>query len=341
MTRARATADTQDNNGGSVAPFVAGKNKILNGDFSIWQRGTSFNVNGATTYTADRMVNYYNGTPSITVSRQSFTPGELTVATSPFYYRFAQTTAGTGMTYSSLCAQFVEDVRTLQGTVTFSFYAKSSISTTQLAIGIFQAFGTGGSSTTFQYAPGNVTISTSWQRYSVTITLESLAGKTIGANSCLQPSIEFASPSRNVVQTVDIWGIQLEAGSVATPFTTATGNPASELVACRRYYQRLNSTTAYGGIGMTARVTSASANGVSAWVSTSVPLRVPATSLDVGGNWQLYGTGAFGLTNIVLNADNTTTLSFIATASAASPSTIQTVIAENNANSFLGWSAEL
>ena len=54
----------------------AGKNKIINGDFGIWQRGTSFSnpANGA--YTADRWTIGHNGTGATrTVSQQSFTAG--------------------------------------------------------------------------------------------------------------------------------------------------------------------------------------------------------------------------------------------------------------------------
>ena len=49
--------------------FAAGKNKVINGDFGIWQRGTSFSsINGI--YTADRWIGATNKT--VTISQQTF-----------------------------------------------------------------------------------------------------------------------------------------------------------------------------------------------------------------------------------------------------------------------------
>ena len=50
MSRAQLTSTVEQNTGGAVSPYVAGKNKIINGDFGIWQRGTSFSNPANETY---------------------------------------------------------------------------------------------------------------------------------------------------------------------------------------------------------------------------------------------------------------------------------------------------
>jgi hypothetical protein len=143
----------------------------------------------------------------------------------------------------------VEDVRTFAGqTVTLSFWAKANTGTPFVAATIYQAFGTGGSTGAYNYASvKKLAITTSWARYSFTIPLASLSGKTIGTGSSNEiyiwtsagPSYDTQTDSMGIQSTtIDIWGVQLEAGAVATPFTTATGTLAGELAACQRYYEK-------------------------------------------------------------------------------------------------------
>jgi hypothetical protein len=235
--------------------FVAGKNKILNSDYSIWQRGTSFvNVFTGPAYTADRWNAYSDA--NNTVSRQTFTPGTAPVAgyEGQFFLRLDKSAGGV---FSNV-SQRIEDVRTFAGqTITVSFWAKAS-ATISLAGGYEQNFGSGGSAAvnSFVITP---TLTTSWARYSATIAIPSISGKTIGTSSYLEIFIGRAITSSAIV--LDFWGVQVEAGSVATAFQTATGTIQGELAACQRYFevQKDSSGGVDGNLGMGFFVTTTTA----------------------------------------------------------------------------------
>jgi hypothetical protein len=241
MSRAQLTSTVEQNTGGAVSPYVAGKNKIINGDFGIWQRGTSFSNPTDAQYVADRFIIAANGSGTTrTVSQQTFdysaSPAAdklpITGYPSTYFLRNAVTVAGTGATYHSI-QQKIEDVKIFAGQIiTVSFWAKAETSRTT-TFGVYQNFGSGGSATVFPVG-GTATLTTSWARYSATITVPPINGKTIGTGSFLAVTIDCP---QNAISTTDIWGVQVEAGSVATPFTTATGTLSGELAACQRYYQ--------------------------------------------------------------------------------------------------------
>ena len=218
------------------ANFAAGKNKIINGDFGVWQRGTSFTLTNSVDniYTADRFIDFYIGTGTTTVSQQTFTPGTAPVAGYEGSY-FKRAALSSGTTYYAT-QQKIEDVRTFAGqTVTISFWAKA---TSSIGFLIYwrQNFGTGGSA--LADTTTSVTVSSSsWTRYSATISVPSISGKTIGTGSMVQ--LLFAQSGGTVAsKTVDVGGWQVEAGSVATAFQTATGTIQGELAACQRYFQK-------------------------------------------------------------------------------------------------------
>lgn len=221
-------------------------NYIINGAFDIWQRGTAnsntFTNPAAFAFTADRWFHNQDGTGDKTITRQSFAVNEVPVAgdRSNFFYRYSQTTAGTGTTYRDVLIHKVEDVRTLAGkTVTLSFWAKTD-STRNLQTYIGQDFGTGGSPSTVNYKTGATkSIGTGWTQYSTTVTLDSLSGKTIGTNGDSNLAIIIRTLTNNATQTVDVWGVQLEEGSIATPFRRNSPNLQAELAACQRYYERI------------------------------------------------------------------------------------------------------
>jgi hypothetical protein len=231
--------------------FTAGKNKIINGDFGIWQRGTSFSLStGGGTFTADRYQAWYNGTGATrTLSQQAFTPASAPVSgyEGTYYHRYAQTVAGTGGTYNNF-GQKIEDVRSLTGTYTFSFWARVSSGTTVVQGFLEQSFGSGGSASTYTQFGSDFTVTTSWQRFSGTLTVPSISGKTIGTGSSAVVYLGFL---QNTTFTLDTWGWQVEAGATATSFQTATGTIQGELAACQRYYIRYTGGSAYGMLSTT------------------------------------------------------------------------------------------
>ena len=255
MSRAQLTSTVEQNTGGAVSPYVAGKNKVINGDFGIWQRGTSFTATNI--YCADRFRNDYDGSGTRTTTQQSFTPGSAPVSgyEAQYYLQVVQA-ATSGQTYSSNSYRG-EDVRTYAGqTVTISFWAKADAAR-QIGVDTIQFFGSGGSanvSTTIQY----VTLSTSWTRYALTFSIPSVTGKTIGSGNFWQVDFYY---TLNTAQTISLWGVQVEAGSVATAFQTATGTLSGELAACQRYYWRSAASTNGGyadfGFGSATSTTAA------------------------------------------------------------------------------------
>jgi hypothetical protein len=246
-----------------TAPITAAgyfsPNYIINGAFDIWQRGNTFSNPTSGAYLADRWATFWNGSGATrTASRQTFTPGAAPVAgyEAESFFRFAQTVAGTSGTFNVIQHR-VEDVRTLAGQiVTISFWAKSDSART-ISIVPFQNFGTGGSSQVLVTSQ-SVTLSTSWNRYSLSFSIPSLTGKTIGTNSYL--GIEFSFPV-NAVGTFDFWGVQVEQGQVATPFRRNANSLQGELAACQRYYEKsYNATVVPGTATNQGMVFSSSAN---------------------------------------------------------------------------------
>ena len=318
---------------------AAGKNKIINGDFGIWQRGTSFTGYASRTYTADRWTSEYSGTGATrTVSRQTFTPGTAPVSgyEGQYYLSYNRSVAGTSpadyLTYR------VEDVRTFAGqTATISFWAKANASMSLSDITFYQEFGSGGSATSTTTTPAK-TITTSWARYTTTVSVPSVSGKTIGTSSDL--AIYFVLPNSGTF-TFDIWGVQLEQGSTATPFQTASGTIQGELALCQRYYWRFTGPGAYSAYGFGAYGGTTTGYIL---MDNPVTFRTTPTSLDYANlAVQLTdGGGPVAVTNLAIDQNslkNTTLLFTVGTAGTAfRPCRL---LNNNNTAGYVGLNAEL
>jgi hypothetical protein len=344
MSRAQLTSTVEQNSAGAASPFLAGKNKIINGDMNVWQRGTSFTSLTFPTYYADRWSGGTNASGATrTVSQQAFTAGTAPVAgyEGTYFLRVNTSVAGTGTTYDVI-DQRIEDVRTFANqTVTVSFWAKAAASTALGNLQLTQSFGSGGSSDVNVTAALG-TITTSWTRYSYTLVLPSISGKTIGAGNYLL--LRLSLPISGTY-TVDIWGAQLEAGPVATPFTTASGTLQGELALCQRYYIRKSAVGAYQSpmIGSTATTTA-----IQTFDFLPVPMRVVPTSVDFGGSWQLIGMSANisptltnGTAGINTFRSIPTVISLDITCSSTTSFVVGYLRASNDTTAYFGYSAEL
>jgi hypothetical protein len=320
--------------------FTAGKNKIINGDFGVWQRGTSFSNPADGTFSADRWKSFSNGTGvTRTISQQTFTPGTAPVAgyEGTFFYRYAVSVAGTGNTYH-IFDQNIEDVRTFAGqTATLSFWAKADAART-VAVNFYQSFGSGGSgdvSVTSQ----NASVTTSWQRFTLTYAIPSISGKTIGTNSFL--GLRFTQPA-GVTMTMDYWGVQVESGSTATAFQTATGTIQGELAACQRYYLRPQLTGAYAFYATGAARSTTVADFC---YTLPVSMRVVPTAVDYSNAAIVAnGVGATALTNLTIDSPSCSTNTVALQATVASGLTqFRFYYLGNNNNSagYVGLNAEL
>jgi hypothetical protein len=316
--------------------FAAGKNKIINGDFGVWQRGTSFASAADGAYTGDRWQFFKDGTATVTVSQQSFTPGTAPVSgyESQYFLRVAPTAYTSG---NVGIRQNIEDVRTFAGqTVTISFWAKATSSQSNTVL-YLQNFGSGGSGSVNASA-GTVTIGTAWSRHSVTVAIPSISGKTLGAGNYLQ--IQFLRYAAN--NTVDIWGVQIEAGSTATAFQTATGTIQGELAACQRYYWR--ATPGQNGSRFSAFLGGTSATDSYGTINNPVPMRVHPTSVDYSAlNVLGANTSAFAVTSLAATAslgtiNNSGISVFVASGLGGN---IWYTLQTSSASGFIGLSAEL
>jgi hypothetical protein len=332
--------------------FTAGKNKIINGDFRINQRAFT-STTTAGTYGFDRwtLAGAVDGTT--TMSAQTFTAGVAPVTGyEAINFNRIQTTGQTLASASSTFTQRIEDVRTVTpaSAWTVSFWAKAASGTPKVAVELAQNFGSGGSAQVNNYL-GQVTLSTSWARYSLTITVPSISGKTIGTGSLTNTTFWVSAGSNFDARTgslgiqtntFDFWGVQVEAGSTASPFQTATGTLQGELAACQRYYFRQNADSVYvmygNGVGETT-------TGAGILFKPPVTMRIEPTAIDYATPFALYdGVNIVSATALTLNSvwsgKDVAGIS-ASTAGSLVANRPYILLSNNSSSSYIGVSAEL
>ena len=258
----------------SEAP-LSYRNRVINGNFDIWQRGTSQTSAG---YGSDDRWNNFHSGSTKTHSQQTFALGQTDVPGNPKYFSRTVVSSVAGASNNVVKIHKVEDVSTFAGeTATLSFWAKADAAK-NIALEFVQEFGTGGSPSAAVIGIGVTTcaLTTSWKKFTITVAIPSISGKTLGTTNdnslafifWFDAGSSFNSRTNSLGQqsgTFDISGVQLEVGSKASAFERRPYG--MELALCQRYYQIID-------MGTNNVISSSYQSGTSC-ESTYIPFVVP------------------------------------------------------------------
>ena len=326
---------------------VAGKNGVLNSNFSVWQRGTSVSGAGGGAYTADRWFLYAgsNGT----VSRQA--TGDTTNL--PFIQYCARVGRLNGVTDTTAFpfSQSFESVNSIPfagKTVTLSFYARKGANYSPASSGLPVVLATG-TGTDQNYSSAGftggatpisqtATLTTTWQRFSYSATLSASATQ-------LAVSFNYAPVgTAGANDYFEVTGVQLEIASSASAYSPNAATFQGELAACQRYYYRSTATQVYSAYCTSQNIAT---NQTIAQVPLPVQMRTAPTAVDTTQiSLQESSTGSLlGVSALVFDANTSSpNIASILITATGTPLTIHRscrLVANNTLSSYLGFSAEL
>lgn len=266
---------------------AAGKNAIINGGMDIWQRGTSFSVAASTAaYTADRWQIKTNANQASTISRQT-TSDTTNLPSIQYCLRFQRNSGQTGTGSFGLAQSFetVNSIPLAGNTVTFSFYARRGANYSATGNG-FVAYLVSGTGTDQDRIDGpytgdntsivtTVTLTTTWQRFSVTGTLPTTATE-------IAPYFIYTpTGTAGAADYFEVTGCQIELGSTPTTFARCGSTLGGELSLCQRYYQKsYDQATTPGSAVAAGALACICANPTDRFLTSSkwvVPMRVAPT----------------------------------------------------------------
>lgn len=323
------------------APVAA--NPVLNSAFQIAQRGTSFTVNNAQQYVLDRWYAYTLN--NATYSRQL--TGDTTNLPFIQYCMRVARNSGATSTATILTYQSMESINSIPfagKTVTMSFYARKganfSQASSQLATYLISGTGTdqnyqsGYTGAAFPINAQQATLTTTWQRFSYTGTIAATATE-------LTPYFEYVpTGTAGAADYFEITGVQIEVGSVATPFKTYAGTIQGELAACQRYYYRhIDGNNQAIGVGANY-----SAGEIDIFIQFPVTMR-GTPSLVISNGTDFYraywaaSTDTFDA--FVINLAHSRGTFIYSTTGTAVSSGMPSYVLSNNASASIAFNAEL
>jgi hypothetical protein len=290
-------------------------NPVLNSAMQIAQRGTSFSIAASTMVdTLDRWRTYIPNT-GCTFSQQ-LTGDTTNLPNIQYCLRVARNSGQTVTGLMQLAQNFetVNSIPFVGKTVTMSFYARrgANFSSASNLLNVYLYSGTGTDQNLLQNYTGaatpinsTATLTTTWQRFSFTGTISASATE-------IAPYFTYTpSGTAGAADYYEITGVQLEVGSVATPFKTYAGTIQGELDACERYCETITPADGGGIPYAAANGTNAQGSTISFHTKKRVAASVTRTAGTVewwtGGGWTAVSpTLAGGVDNMAWAIDTGT-----------------------------------
>ena len=285
------------------------RNKIINGDMRIDQRNAGAAVTSSTAYPVDRWINYGATDGTYTGQQSTDVPTGQGFSNS-LKYTVTTADATIGATQYASIGQRIEGYNTadlMLGTAnakqfTVSFWVKSSVAGTY-GFALQNTAGDRGYATTYSIASTNT-----WEYKTLVITGDTtgtwLSDNSIGlratwglgigstytvsANNAWEAGIKFgAVGATNLMATLNatirITGVELEVGTVATPFEHRSYG--DELARCQRYYYKIQGDTESDIFAIGYNEGSTEAIGV---IDFKVTMRTSPTSVETSGTASDY-----------------------------------------------------
>ena len=329
------------------ASTPAGKNAVINGGMDIWQRGTSIALT-TQAYGPDR---WFCSSYNTSTLSQQLTNDTTNLPTIKYCARYLRNSGANTVNFQYL-SQSIETINSVQFAgqqITLSFWARAGAGFTSAAntfsIQIISGTGTdqnvlSGFTGTTQVTAPSKTLTTTWQRFTVTGTVGATATQ-LGLVFGYTP-VGTTAPANDYFE---ITGVQLELGSTATTFSRAGGSIGGELALCQYYFRRvINGASATNEPFVLAQATTTTA--VAGVLPLSAPMRtVPTLTVSAVGNFALSSSSGslLTITALISNATQSTNRNLRIDGTVASGLTAGNAswILANSASATLDLSSEL
>lgn len=311
----------------SLQGAVGFKNRIINGDFRVHQRGGTISTGvGALTYTLDRWI-VAATTGALLVSQGNQTS---------YPYNYLLISGAASNTAWSIRqrieARNIRDLAGKQVTISFYLYNANGGNASNVNLTVASADASDNHTAQTNVLVQSVSVS-STAKQTVTLTLTSACRNGI--------EIRFSSASGITSGDLVLHTVQLEEGTIATPFENRP--VGTELALCQRYYVRfVGGLNSFFGVGQVSNATQ-----VVGYLTFPIPMRVVPSGLETTSTASNYRctnstTGVVNCTSLpAYNAANLTGATVLLTASALGGTSGFVSLIGTDGTGFLGFSSEL